>query len=529
MKRQISIAGAVALALTVSTFGVGLGTSASAASAKKPNITKLRIAIGADIDTFDPQAQVSVTVMQRLQQVVESLTVIDPKGDLKPQLATKWAAASDGMSWIFTLRQKVTFSDGEPFNAAAVKFSLDRINSPATLKAKPDALVNIASTQVIDPTHIKINLKTPYPALARAMSLPVGGILAPKATLKSPNSIEQVVAPVGTGPYIFKEIVKGDHLTLNLNPNYWGTKGTFKTQIWSVVPDANSRLALLKSNGADVILDPPGSQLASLGKDKSVKVELVNATNAVSLYFKEGPNNPPALSNPIVRQALSYAINKAQIIKVLTYGAAAPLKSPLPDWVFGSCNAGNYGYDPVKARQMLLAAGASDLSIRMAAPNGRYLNDYAIGEAIAGDLRAVGVKVTLANPTDFPTYLNTIFTKPADTQIDAFMNGLGSVFLDGGHALRSYKTVSFPPGGFNGAYYSNPDFDSLMKIIDTQGVESVRKGLICDANKILVKDAVGVYLYALKVPVVMSSKVKGLVQNPAGLVNTSWITPSTSK
>jgi peptide/nickel transport system substrate-binding protein len=520
MKRRTPLA--IAVALVLSTTACGGGSGSSGTDKKSETLT---IAVGADIDTFDPQAQVSASVMQRLQQVVESLTLIDPDGNLQPLLATKWEAAADGMSWTFTLRENVKFSDGEPFNADAVKFSLDRINSPATLKARPDALGIIKSTEVVDPTHVKINLKSPYPAIPRAVSLPVGGIISPKATRTAPNSVEQVVAPVGTGPYVFKENVKSDHLALTSNPNYWGKKPTFKTQIWKVVPEATSRLALLKSKGADVILDPPASNLASLQKDSSVSVTLINATNAVSLYFKNNSKHAPQLSNPEVRRALSYAINRDQIIKVLAFGAAAPLNSPVPPWVFGSCDAGNYGYDPAKAKQLLADAGATNLSIRMVAPNGRYLNDYKIGEAVAGDLRAVGVNVTLANPTDFPTYLNTIYTAPEQSQVDAYIIGLGSVFLDGGHAIRSYMTQNVPPGGFNGAYYSNKEFDALMSKVDQEGNEATRKGLICDALKILVKDAVGVYMYGLRVPVVSSSNLTGLTGNPAGLVNTSWVEP----
>ncbi|MDQ7908032.1 ABC transporter substrate-binding protein [Phytohabitans sp. ZYX-F-186] len=485
----------------------------------------LTIAVGADIDTFDPQAQVSASVIQRLQQVVESLTTLGADGTLKPLLATEWKAAPDGMSWDFTLRQGVTFSDGTPLNAAAVKFSLDRVNSPETLKARPDALVVIKSTEVVDDTHVRINLKSKYPALPRALSLPVGGILSPDATRKAPNSVQQVVAPVGTGPYAFKENVKGDHLTLTANQSYWGDKPTFATQIWKVVPEATSRLALLKSNGADIILDPPGTDLASLREDDSVELTLVNATNAVQLVMKTQSKQAPQLADPRVRQALSYAINREQIVKVLAYGAAEPLKSPVVPWTFGACDANNYAYDPAKAKQLLAEAGATNLKLRMGAPNGRYLNDYKIGEAVAGDLRAAGVQVDLANPTDFPTYLATVYTPPQEATLDVYIMGLGSVFLDGGHALRNYLKANFPPTGYNGGYYDSPEFDQMVNTLNQEGDETVRAGLICDAQKKLMRDAPAAFLYALQVPVAVSAELTGLIGHPAGMINPSWVKP----
>lgn len=515
LKTLVTAAAALALAAGCTTgsssSGGGGGTSGT-----------LTIAVGADIDTFDPQAQVSASVIQRLQQVVESLTTLDEKGDLQPLLATSWKEAPDGLSWTFTLRQGVKFHDGTPMNAAAVKFSLDRVNDPNTLKARPDALTVISSTEAVDDTHVKVNLKNKYPALPRALSLPVGGITSPEGAKKAPNTPQQLVAPVGTGPYVYVKNTKGDALTLTRNDDYWGDKPTYKTQIWKVVPEATSRLALIKSGGADIILDPPGTDLAGLRKDSSVTVEQINATNAVQLVMKE-QGAAPQLADVRVRQAISMAINRKEIVDKLAFGAAEELKSAMVPTTFGACDAQNYPFDPDRAKQLLAEAGATNLTLRMAAPNGRYLNDYKIGEAVAGNLRAVGINVDLANPTDFPTYLSTIYTPPADSTVDIYLIGLGSVFLDGSHALRSFTKANFPPTGYNGGYYDNPKFEQLVAKADQESAESTRKDLICNAQKVLMKDAPSAFLYALKVPVVMSSKLTGLIGNPAGLINPAWV------
>src|SRR5919197_4863458 len=139
------------------------GTSGSNQSTTGPKQGgTLTTAIGIDPDTLDPAAQTTTTVGQIVLMMVEPLATVDQNGKVQPVLATKWEMAPDAMSYTFTLRQGVKFSDGEPFNAQAVKFNLDRLLSPTTFKSQPGVLKVIKETQVIDDSHVKINLKQPF-------------------------------------------------------------------------------------------------------------------------------------------------------------------------------------------------------------------------------------------------------------------------------------------------------------------------------------------------------------------------------
>src|SRR5215471_21721669 len=123
----------------------------------------LKVAIGIDPDTLDPAAQTTTTASQIVDMMVETLVTIDEKGALKPLLATKWEQSADGLSWTFTLRTGVKFSDGSPFNAQAVKFSIDRLLSPNTFKGQPGILggkTGIDHVTVVDDSHVKFTLKT---------------------------------------------------------------------------------------------------------------------------------------------------------------------------------------------------------------------------------------------------------------------------------------------------------------------------------------------------------------------------------
>src|SRR6266700_473557 len=195
----------------------------------------LRVAIGIDPDTLDPAAQTTTTSAQIVDMMAETLVRVDEKGVVQPLLATKWDPAPDGLSYTFTLRQGIKFQDGTPFNAQAVKFSLDRILDPKTFKAQPGILggkTGIDHVDVVDDSHVKITLKSRLAPFVAAMTQTVTAILSPASVNVAPNKPEHVTQPVGTGPYKFQERVAGDHITMTANKDYWGTRANYDTQVY---------------------------------------------------------------------------------------------------------------------------------------------------------------------------------------------------------------------------------------------------------------------------------------------------------
>jgi peptide/nickel transport system substrate-binding protein len=182
--------------------GASSATTTSSSNAAKQPAGTLVIAQGTNVDSLDPAAQVSVSVYPIVMQMVESLTKQDPDGSIKPLLASSWQMASDGLSWTFTLHPNVKFSDGESFDANAVKFSIDRLLSPTTYKALPSTLTVIKQTVAVDATHVRFDLKSVYTALPNVLALPAAGIIAPNSVTVPPNTMAKVVQPVGTGAYV---------------------------------------------------------------------------------------------------------------------------------------------------------------------------------------------------------------------------------------------------------------------------------------------------------------------------------------
>ena len=272
--------------LALAACGTGGSGQQSTTSGTKHGDT-LTVAIGIDPDTLDPAAQTTTTAAQIVDMMAETLVTMDSNGKLQPLLATTWQQASDGMSWTFTLRSGVKFTDGTPFNAAAVKFNFDRLLSPTTFKSQPGVLggkTGIDHVVAVDDTHVQFFLKSQFSPFAAALTQTNSAIISPASVNVAPNKPEVITQPVGTGPYVFKDRVASDHITMTANKNYWGTKkANYDTQVYKIVPEAASREALVKSGGADVVVAPPANDIPALQNDPSVHVILGPSDRPMSL------------------------------------------------------------------------------------------------------------------------------------------------------------------------------------------------------------------------------------------------------
>ncbi len=513
----------VLLAAIVVLTGCGGGGTSSGGSKQGGTLT---IAIGIDPDTMDPMRQTTTTVQNMVQMVVETLVQVDSSGKVQPLLATSWDTSSDGLSWTFTLRSGVKFTDGEPFNAAAVKTSLDRVLATGNTCPLCGAFRGVSSIDAVDDTHVKLNLKKPIAPLLGLMTEVSFGILAPNTIAQGSAAFKDQEKPVGTGPYTFTDWVKGDHVTLARNDQYWGDKPSYKTQLFKIVPEAASREALVRAGQADVILLPPVSDLPAMQKDSTLKVILAPGDRTIFLAFNTQDPSDPLLQKPEVRQALNYAVNKDQIIKSILFGAAAPMDAPMASSLFGYCKVGGYSYDPSKAKQMLAAAGASNLSIKFVSPTGRYIQDFQAAQAIANDFSAVGVKVQGPATMDWPSYLGTINVPPAKASVDLHLLGWAPGFLDASQAMVQFQSSQWPPSGLATSYYKNPDVDALLAKANSESDQAARQADYCNASKQIWSDAPWIFLWVQKFPIVTSSKVTGVQSIPNESFYTVYASPA---
>ena len=486
---------------------------------------KLTIAIGVDPDTLDPMRQTTTTVQNIVQMVVETLVSVDTTGKIQPLLATSWQTASDGMSWTFTLKSGVKFSDGAPFNAAAVKTNFDRVLATGQTCPLCGPLRDIQSVDAVDDTHVKLNLKKQIAPLLGLLTEVTFGVLSPSTILKDSDNYKQQEKPVGTGPYTYSDRVKADHVTLTRNDNYWGQKPNYKTQLFKIVPEAASREALVLAGQADVILLPPASDLPALQKNSAVKVILAPGDRTIFLSFNT-QTGTPLIQKPEVRQALNYAVNKDQIISSILFGAASPMDAPMAPSLFGYCKTGSYPYDPNKAKSMLAAAGASNLSIKFVAPSGRYIQDFQAAQAIANDLSAVGVKVNGPTTSDWPSYLKTVNVPPTQASVDLHLLGWAPGFLDASQAMVQFQSTMWPPKGLATSYYKNPQVDTLLAKANSESDQAARQADYCAASKLIWDDAPWIFLWVQRFPMVTTSKVTGVQSIPTESFYTVYASPA---
>ena len=515
----------VVLGLMATACGNGSGNPTSSGPKHGGTLT---VAIGIDPDTLDPAAQTTTTASQVVDMMVERLYTLDSNGATQPQLASAMpTTSSDGLTYTIPLRTGVKFSDGTPFNAAAAKAGLDRLLNPATFKTQPGVLSVIDTVTATDDKTLTVKLKSPFAPFVAALTQTNAAILSPASLTVNGNTPAQVKVPVGTGPYVMKDRVNADHIAMTANKDYWGSqKPNYDTQVIKVAPDDPSREALIRSGGADVIVSPPLSDLPSLSSDSSLKVLKAKSDRTLQIIINTVDTNQPLLQKPEVRQALNYAVNKDEIVKNVMFGNATTLDAPMSKTLFGYCSVGTYAFDPSKAKQMLQAAGASGMTVKLGSPTGRYPQDIKVAQAVASYLHDVGVTVQGPETSDWPTYLGHVNVPPAQAAFDMHFLGWAPAYLDASQQFEQFRPDRIPPKGLETSYYANPTVTDLVTKAAAEVDQQKRKDEYCQASKQVWNDAPWIFLYNQSFPIVYSAKVTSVGAFPNEKFDARFASPA---
>jgi peptide/nickel transport system substrate-binding protein len=292
-----------------------------------------------------------------MQQYYNGLTRFKPDNSIEPDLATSWTPSDDGLTWTFELRPNMKFSDGTPITGADWQWSLDRCRNPEngiwafTMDAVDS--VEASDTQVV--FHLKV--AAPYFLAATAM---FNCVVMPGSQVEAAGGWENfMLHPVGSGPFIMKEWVKGDHMTLVRNPYYWETGKPILDEILiKTIPDDNARILALQKGDVDAINYPPFNRVTDLSKDPNIKVIQFPSTytNFLTLNVRNKP-----LSDVNVRQALSYALDREAMIKTINFGVGQPATTyRTPGSLYFNDTLKGWPYDVTKAKELLAQAGYPD-------------------------------------------------------------------------------------------------------------------------------------------------------------------------
>jgi peptide/nickel transport system substrate-binding protein len=360
-----------------------------AAQAQTTQKKELIVAQGGDIARFDPHFSTSSNDIRWSFNLFDNLTSRHPDGKLYPGLATEWKLEGQS-TYRFKLREGVKFHNGDPFTSADAKFSIERTYDPAAKTMVATALSTIDHIEAPDPFTLVIHTKKPDPLLPARLGF-YGGQIVPKKYLESVGNDAFNAKPVGTGPVRLASWVKDDRAVFDANPDYWGGRIDADRVVLRPIVETAPRVAALLKGEVDIITQLPPDQAERVTGNSATRV--TGALYAGLYVFGVNSKRPP-LDNPLVKQALSLAIDREAIVKELWRGRGVVPSGPIAkgDNHFDPKLA-PLAYNPKEARERLKKAGYKGEEIVIETTVAYVSQDKAMSEAIAGMWKDVGVNV----------------------------------------------------------------------------------------------------------------------------------------
>jgi peptide/nickel transport system substrate-binding protein len=461
----------------------------------------LRIGLKTEPSSLDPQYHNLGPNNQIAQHIFDPLVAKDAQQLPVPALALSWKTVGDTV-WEFKLRPGVKFQDGSPFTAEDVVFTFERAakvpNSPS-----PFTLITRQMTklEIVDPLTLRISTATPAPLLPLDLSgLPIlshtaaaGG--APEG--KTTAELNRGDGLVGTGPFRFVDWKRGSELVLARNDAYWGARPAWAKVTFKPLTNAASRVAALLAGDVDLIEDPPTADLPKLRKDPKLRLAEAVSSRVIYVALDQQAEPSPGIpdtkgKNPLkdrrVREALSHAIDRKGIVDKIMEGVGQPAGDFLPSPAFGtSKDTRPDKYDPAAARKLLAEAGYPDgFAITLGTPNGRYINDLKVAQAIAAMWSRIGVK------TEVEATAPPVFFKNRDEyKYSAYLAGWGA---DSGEMSNPLRALAATPsrekgmGGTNRGRYSNPAMDAKLEEAMRTVDDRQREALLQEASRLVMAD-----------------------------------------
>jgi len=353
--------------------------------------TELVIAQAADVSTLDPQKSTQGNDITVTFNLYDNLLARGRDLTLQPMLATKYRQVDD-LTWEFNLREGVTFHNGETFGADDVEFTIERTYSGEEGLTVASNFTTVADVVVVDDLTVQFVTKAPDPLLPGRLAF-YGGQILPKDYFAEVGPDGFNTAPVGTGPVTFGEYVVGDRLTLNRNAEYWGGPIAFETVVFRPIPEIATRVAALETGEVDIITKVPPDQVQQVTDLENARVEQVLYNG---LYVLGVNSTVAPLDNPLLKQALSLAIDRDAIVDELWSGQGQVPSQPAVQGDFAyDPSLPPYPYDPERAAQLLEESGYAGETIVIETTNGYVANDQAMAEVIAAGWEEIGVTVQL--------------------------------------------------------------------------------------------------------------------------------------
>jgi peptide/nickel transport system substrate-binding protein len=479
----------------------------------------LDIALSAEPDRLDPTLARSLYSRYVFNAMCEKLYDLDQNVTIVPQLAASLPQTSpDGKTVTIKLRTGIKFADGTPFDAAAVKTSLER-HLTAKESARVSDLGPMDSVEATDPTTVTIKLKAPFAPLTAALSDRAGMIMSPKQLKAKGDDFGS--DPVCVGPFKFAKRVPQNSIELVKDPNYYDAANVHLDKIvYNIISDASIRAANLRSGEAQVADTVSTEDVDQLKADSNLSVlaspslgyqgVTFNVGNADGVGTKPKPGSEAFAKDKRVRQAFDYAIDRTQLVKTVFSGLFDPACGPISPASSFSSEAAQAcrPHDPAKAKQLLQQAGVP-VPYRFSMLTSNTPDSLQFAQALQAQVKEGGFDLKI-EPVEFTSLLDL----QDQGKYQAVQIGWsGRPDPDG-----NISTFVATGGSQNVAGYSNPKVDGLLEKARESQDANERKTLYGQVQTALADDAPLVYVYRQRNLTGVSKKVSGVQVFPDGII-----------
>ncbi|WP_026380809.1 ABC transporter substrate-binding protein [Afifella pfennigii] len=490
---------------------------ASAQAQTPPGV--LIVAQIAEPKSLDPHAVTAVNDFRILMNVYDGL-VRYKSGTLEPEpaLATAWEISPDGKTYTFQLREGVTFHDGTPFDAEAVKFNFERMldEEHPFHDTGPFPLAfffsSVETIEAPDARTVVFNLKEPYAPFLSNLAYPTGLIVSPAAVQEHGKDFGR--NPSGTGAFKFAEWESNSRVVVEANDDYWDGAPNLQAVVFRPITDANTRVAEMLSGGVDLMVEVPPDNVSQFADDANFTVHEQAGPHVwfLILNTKEGP-----FADKRVRQAVNYAIDKQALVENVLQGTAEVAAGPTPPafaWAYNE-NLEPYRHDPDKARQLLAEAGveSADLTFYVTEGGSGMLDPVAMGAAIQADLAEVGLDA------EIETYEWNTFLGKVNPGLEGKADMAEMAWMTNDPDTLPYLTLrseAMPEnGGFNSGYYANEEVDRLLEQARRETDQQKRAGLYKQMQEIVHEDAPWAFVANWKQNAAASARVENFELQPS--------------
>jgi len=453
------------------------------------------VAQGVDPTTLDPMNHQETPAGNLAANLFDTLLERDGNLVMQPALAAALPRLVAPTAWEFKLRPGVKFHNGEPVDAGAVKFSLERLVDPKLKLRGATPFAPISHVEVVDPLTVRIHTKAPWPILDTLMS---GVAILPPKYYREKELTHVARNPVGSGPFKFVRWVKDERIELEANESYWRGAPRIKRLVFKPIPDDAVRVAALQNGEVDVAVNIP-PHLANiianhprlfLSTAPSVRtIQLMYYTHQFDAQHKLVGPYPGPVADRRVRLAMNHAVDVDEVIRTVLDGKGLRVATMLTDKHFGfDPKLAPLKHDLTRTRQLLAEAGyPGGVDMVFNAPQGRYVRDKEVAEAITGQLTKAGIRTTL-RVHEWGNYLNNM----------AYVHKAGPVWLIGwGTTAYDAETVYVPlfRSGKIFANYHNADFDGMVDQAQATMDPKRRLELYHRVNRLWIDDAAAMPLY----------------------------------